>query len=161
MLIQILTLATCFVSASYGKCTEGSTTMTDCRIQIWKAKTGKRGVSSIKLCKLPPTAEAFSEHVRRCHFQVAMWKAALDDAPPPMDPCVFGWERNHENVLLPSTVPALLAPEAILKMIQCNCVTSYCKTDSCSCAQIGCTMFCKCEGGELCKNRLTHTIIRC
>ena len=86
-----------------------------------------------------------------------MWKAALDDAPPPMDPCVFGWERNHENVLLPSTVPALLAPEAILKMIRCNCVTSYCKTDSCSCAQIGCTMFCKCEGGELCKNRLTHT----
>ncbi len=101
----VLQQATRFMSAAYGKGTVGCTSMTDCRLKLWKSKTSKAGASSIKLCSLPPTTEAFTENVRRCHLQVAIWKAALDDAPPSMDPCENGWEFNHENILIPHTVP--------------------------------------------------------
>ena len=125
---------------------------------MWKLKTGKSGASSPKLCSLPPTNEAFMENVRRCHLQVAIWKSALIDSPPQIEPCQYGWELDQQGVLIPCTVSAgtNLAPPIILKLIRCNCKTSSCQTASCSCSRIGCTIFCLCGGGESCRNPLTN-----
>ena len=49
-----------------------------------------------------------------------------------------------------------LAPRFILELIHCNCKVSNYQTASCSCHSIGCTIFCLCGGGELCRNPLTH-----
>jgi hypothetical protein len=89
---------------------------------------------------------------------VATWKAALEDSPPPMHPCEYGWEPNLKGVMIPRTVPVCtdLAPQFILKLIRCNCKKSGCQTATCSCSKIGCTIFCLCGGGESCKNPLTH-----
>ena len=44
-----------FMCAAYGKVAEPCTSMTECRVNMWRSKTGKRGTSSIKLCSLPMT----------------------------------------------------------------------------------------------------------
>jgi len=151
--------ATKFICAAYGKIAESCSSMTECRGKIWRSKTGKSGASSVKLCCLPPTSEAFIEHVHRCHLQVAIWKAALLQSPPNMNPTEYGWELDHQGILLPRTLPSdtLSVPPGILQFIHCNCKTSACRTASCSCSKLGCTMFCLCEGGEACKNPLTRS----
>jgi len=78
--------------------------MTECRVKMWHSKTGKSGASSVKLCSLPSTSNAFIENVHRGHLQVAVWKAALQDSPPNMDPTNYGWELDHERILQPRTV---------------------------------------------------------
>ena len=154
----VLSQATKFMCAVYGKVAEACASMTECRVLMWKQKTGKSGASSPKLCSLPPTSEAFLENVRRCHLQVAIWRSALEVSPPQMDPCKFGWELDQQGVLIPCTVSAgtNLAPPFVLKLIRCNCKTSSCQTANCSCSRIGCTIFCLCGGRESCRNPLTH-----
>ena len=60
-------------------------------------KTSKRKVTGAPRLKyLPPTseafeqnlrrAEAFEQNVRRAHFQVSVWKAALENDPPELAP---------------------------------------------------------------------------
>ena len=66
--------ATNFICAAYGKITQSCTSMTECRVKMWHSKTGKSGASSVKLCSLPPTSDAFIENVHRGHLQVAVWK---------------------------------------------------------------------------------------
>lgn len=149
--------ATSFICAAYGKATESCKSMTECRVKMWHSKTGKSGASSVKLCSIPPTSDAFIENVHRCHLQVAIWKAALLESPPEMDSEKYGWERDHQGILLPRTIPtgSTSAPPNILQLIRCNCKTSGCRTAACSCSKIGCTVFCQCEGTEACKNPLT------
>ena len=66
-----------FMCTGYGKVAESCSSMTECRVKMWRSKTGKSGASSVKLCSIPPTTESFTENVHRCHLQVAIWKAAL------------------------------------------------------------------------------------
>ena len=145
-----------FISAAYGKVGETCSTMTECRVKMWKTKTGKSGTSSLKLRSLPPTTNAFTEHVRRCHLQVATWKVPLMESPPELDPVQYGWELDHQGVLQPKTVipGTLYAPASILQLIRCQCKTSGCRTAACNCSKVGCTMFCLCEGGEACMHPL-------
>ena len=74
--------ATNFICAAYGKITQTCTSMTECRVKMWHSKTGKSGASSVKLCSLPPTNNAFIENVHRGHLQIAVWNAALQESPP-------------------------------------------------------------------------------
>ena len=95
--------------AAYGKVAESCNSMTDYRVKMWRSETGKSGASSVKLCSIPPTTEAFTENVYICHLQVAIWKAALLESPPEMDATRYGWELDHLHlldVLVPRTVPS-------------------------------------------------------
>ena len=154
----VLAQATKFICATYGKVVEACMLMTECRLKMWKIKTGKSTTSSPNLNSLPPTDEAFMENVRRCHLQVTVWESALCDSPQQMDPCQYGWEVDPHGVPIPCTVPAgtCLAPPSIMKFIRCNCKTSGCQTAGCSCSRIGCTIFCPCGGREACRNPLTQ-----
>ena len=150
--------ATKFRCAVYGKVAESGNSMTECRVKMWRSKTGKSGASSVKLCSIPPTTETLTENVHRCHLQVAIWKAALLDSPE-LDSTKNGWELDHIGILVPRTVPSgtLSAPPDILQLIRCNGKTSGCRTAACSCTKIGYTIFCLCEGAEACKNSLTRS----
>ena len=109
--------ATKFMCTAYGKVAKSCNSMTECRVKMWRSKTGKSGASSVKLCSIPPTTEAFTENVHRCHLQVAVWKAALLEAPPDMDSTKYGWELDHLGILVPRTVPSgtLFAPPDVFK----------------------------------------------
>ncbi len=64
--------ATKFMYTAYGKVAESCNSMTECMVKMWRSKTGKSDASSVKLCSIPPTTEAFAENVHRCHLQVAI-----------------------------------------------------------------------------------------
>ena len=125
---------------------------------MWRSKTGKSGASSLKLCSIPPTTEAFTENVHRCHLQVAIWKAALHESPE-MDSTKYGWELDHIGIMVNRTVPSgtLSAPPDILQLIHCNGNASGCRIAACSCTKIGYTILCLCEGVEACTNPLTRS----
>ena len=68
------------------------------------------GIISESLFYNPPTSEAFTENVRKCHLQEAIWKAAHLESPPEMDSKKYGWELDHQGVLIPRTVPSGTLP---------------------------------------------------
>jgi len=109
--------------------------MTECRQQLWAQKTGK-STAAPKLCGLPPTTEAFEQNVYRAHFQVAQWYSALSGDPPPLNAVDYGWEADGANkCLIPRNmaegVPC--APEQILKLVKCGCVSERpCKGANCA-----------------------------
>ena len=76
-----------------------------------------------------------------------------------MDSTKYGWELDHIGILVPRTVPSytLSAPPDTLQLIHCNDKASGCGTAACSGTNIGCTIFCLCEGAEACKNPLTRS----
>ena len=118
-------------------------------------KTGK-STAAPKLCGLLPTAEAFDQNVYRAHLQVAQWYSALSRDPAPLNAVDYGWEADEANkCLIPSRNMAEWAPEQILKLVKCGCISERpCKGANCCCMghQLPCTMFCACGGGRACLN---------
>lgn len=144
------------MAACYG-CKVPCSSITECRQQVWTQKTG-RSTAAPKLCGLPPTTEAFLQNVNRAHFQVAQWYSALSGDPPPLNAVEYGWEADHTNkCLIPRNMSegVAYAPEQILKLVKCGCVSSRpCKGSNCGCLghRLSCTMFCACGGGLTCSN---------
>ena len=144
--------ATQFIAKCYGMTVLPTEIMSDVRFASWLKKNAKRGISSAPPLKsLPPTTEAFCEHVKRCHFQTSIWKSADQPNPPHLIATHYGWEKEVvTKSLLPVALPAmtLCAPNEILMMIKCNCAAeNRCKTGHCGCksAGIACTLFCSCQ----------------
>ena len=64
----------------------------------------------------------------KTHFQACIWKAALDEEPPNLDPLKFGWVKDDSAkslgaIPLPQNVP--LAPAEVLKTIQFTCSSDH------------------------------------
>jgi len=111
-----------------------------------KNKKSGASASSLKLCSLTPTSDVFIKNVHKGQMQVAVWKVAIQESLPNMDPTRYGWELDHECIVQPWTVSSgrLSAPPEIVQLIWC------------SCCKIACTIFCVCEGGQACENPLTQ-----
>ena len=62
------------------------------------------------------------------------------------------------RLLLPVIIPLFVkpAPDEVLKLIHCNCLTTRCATYGCSCGkfQMLCTEFCACNA-ETCLSKWT------
>ena len=110
----------------------------------------------------PPTSEAFDQNVRRAHFQVSVWRAALEKDPPELAPTNVDWEKDEASrSLLPVTISedVALAHMDVLKVIRCGCAKDQpCATARCMCgtAQMSCIIFCGCHGIEECCNIWTN-----
>ena len=154
----VLREATEFIVACYGKSAGDATTLTECRIRMWKSKMASNATAP-KLQALPPTSEAFLENIKRCHFQVSIWKSSLSGTPNAMDAVGYGWEKNNSGYLAPTTVAhgVKIVPESILKLIKCGCQSLACSSSQCRCvgANLPCTIFCSCDAGDICNNPLT------
>ena len=76
--------------------------------------------------RLPPAASATKFHSLRCYFQVMMWIGITDGME------VTEWEWNcQDNSLILAMLNSNPVPEALLKMIHCNCSTG-CSSLRCS-----------------------------
>ena len=98
--------------------------MTLLRYTVWLSKMSNPKLNSAPDSKaLPPTTEAFEEHVYRVHLQTAVWKAALDADPPSINSVHYGWSSD---TLLPIALPPDVspAPDEVLKLIRCGCSSS-------------------------------------
>lgn len=154
--------ATTFIAACYGSKVEGD--MNTHRYAMWKSKMGNSKITSApKLKSLPPSREAFIQHVRRAHHQVMIWNSAIQAHPPNLDVIQYGWQEGEDGALSPTTLPndVPAAPVNILQLIKCGCTsTQPCSTGRCGCvaAQISCSMFCNCNAGSDCCNEQTKAV---
>ena len=57
--------------------------MSEMRFAVWSTKMENSKITSApKLKSLPPTSDAFAQHVNRAHYQTMIWKSSLSNAPP-------------------------------------------------------------------------------
>ena len=76
-----------------------------------------------------------------------------------MDTKKWGWDLNG-NELIPIMMDNEPAPDALLKMIHCNC--GACKTGRCSCKKYGleCTAACgPCQENGKCENMRNEPLL--
>ena len=144
-----------FTALLYGDDSEAD--LNTIRANCFKKKiAGKRHITP-KLSSLPPTMTSFEEHVKRAHFQTALWKAAKEPSQPELDPLDHGWEI-HQSSLRPvfGLKDRLPAPDEVLNLVSCNCKTG-CSSNNCTCkkSSLTCTSFCKCKGTFACRNPMT------
>ena len=159
---EVVAEAASFISKCYGSKYDGD--MSEMRFAVWSTKMSNKKISSApKLKSLPPTSDAFAQHVYRAHYQTMIWKSALSSSPPAQaDPVQYGWTKKDSNlfpVMLPDDVSP--APVEVLQMIKCGCASSRpCSTGRCSCvlAQMSCSMFCNCHAAADCNNDHTRNI---
>ena len=70
-----------FMLACYGA--TKSENMSAARYDIWLSKLSKKNLSAApQLKSLPPTSEAFGEHVKSAHFQASIFIASDEPIPP-------------------------------------------------------------------------------
>ena len=146
---DVMKESTHFIGACYGQKCDPSDTMSSIRYKVWVSCTGRKGASILpKLKSLPPTVEAFRENVKRAHFQVCIWKAALQQDPSELDPLEFGWaSEGPSGAYFPVSLPSKVefAPSDILKLINCSCSSDRpCSSQRCSClsAQLALIVHC-------------------
>ena len=119
--------------------------------------------SAPKLKTLPPTTEAFHQHIYCAHMQTMIWKSKSSAPPAAVDPVLFGWTRKEEQKLFPVMLPESgpPAPTEVMKIIKCGCASaSPCSIGRCGCvlAQMSCSMFCLCLTEKECNNAQTRFI---
>ena len=149
--------ATDFVAACYGARTVPN--MSTARYNVWTSKMASKHLKSAPSLKmLPPTTEAFEQHVHRAHFQAAIWRSALEPDPPALDPTHYGWSMDSSALLhsAPLPVDVLPAPLDVLQLIKCGCSSEQpCSTARCGCfsAHLSCSIFCGCHVDNRCHNK--------
>ena len=154
---SVILQSVAFIASCYGHQNESN--MTALRYLVWIGKMANHRLNSApELRVLPPTSEAFKQHVFRAHFQAAIWRSALQPDPPALSPLQYGWMKSPTaNMLEPIPLPSSVsvAPDYVLKMIKCG--YGSCSTARCSCrtAHISCSEFCDCYQSGDCTNPQT------
>ena len=114
-----------------------------------------------KLCSLPPTDPAFTENLKRAHFQICIWKHALNPNVPDLDPVQYGWTKDIAAKSLVA-VHVLRNTDLSLnytrELIKCSCSSdppcvsaNYC----CKKAEMPCFVFFACKITD-CYRAQTH-----
>ncbi len=59
------------------------------------------------------------ENTKRAHFQACIWKAALDEEPPKLDPLKFGWVKDDSSKSLSAiSLPMCISSASLLSVLQ-------------------------------------------
>jgi hypothetical protein len=102
---------------------------------------------------LPPTHDALSFHIKRAHYQAAVWQQADRQHPALSPPETLGW-RIENGKLVPTLTTLPSVPESCVALIFCSC-TTQCRRNNCKCKKAGlpCTAACKCSTSQdTCRN---------
>jgi len=128
-----------FVIIMYDR-TSGCTDLNTARKQLFTKK-------SRTLELLPPTLDAFIQHVKRSILQgVHCWGHCLDKQPPLYSPAQWGWSKDN-NSWTPLWGMLPEASKICSELIHCACKKG-CTTRRCKClkANLLCTALCQCDG---------------
>ena len=141
--------ATSFMLACYGVPKLDS--MTQARANLWKTRVGRGSSTMPKLCSLPPTDSTVMEKLKRAHFQICIWKHALNLNVLDLDPVQYGWTKDKATKSLVAVhVPQNtdLALSYIQELIKCSCSSDPPRVSAnCGCKKAGmpCSVFCACK----------------
>ena len=96
---------------------------------------------------LPPTSAAAKYHNLRVYLQVQIWKGS-----DKLQPLEYGWKKSEEK-FMPILTDLPPAPDDLLKMIRCNCLTD-CSSMRCTCKKhnVPCSPACGNCRGSGCTN---------
>ena len=121
---SVMSQAVAFISAAYGKVVESCKSMTECRLKLWKLKTGKSKLwtlsrrmkrfflNSVKNIPLASSNLAkYNRWLSTCNGPMWLWLGAWPPSGDDPTYCIY-WNRS--------------APRSILKMIRCNWKRSSC-----------------------------------
>ena len=95
---------------------------------------------------LGQTSDAASFHSLRVYHQVQVWMGRMD-----IDPLDWGWMKKADFIL-PITMSKQAAPDELLKVIRCSCLTDCKGRCTCSKYNLKCTSMCKNCRGVSCFN---------
>ena len=75
---------------------------------------------NVEMTPPPPSQNALFQHCRRAMFQTSVWTTAHDSAMIEPDPCLYGWNREHDQ-LIPEwiTIPEVAA--MCKELVKCGC----------------------------------------
>ena len=104
--------------------------------------------------RLPPTKSATTFHCFRVYYQILVWMGFESD----LDPLDWGW-RLEDGRMVPIMTAMDAAPDNLLKMVHCNCITG-CSTARCSCRKSGlaCSSVCGSCQVTSCDNPLNQIL---
>lgn len=105
------------------------------------------GGNSKDLRSLPPTEDAFKQHLLRCLYATLVQKRAHVQHPTLPAVTSFGWIMG--TYLQPVSMLKPPFPELTQSLASCKCVTSRCiRNCSCKKSKVPCCVACRCEGKE-------------
>src|SRR6218665_1789141 len=95
---------------------------------------------------LPPTSDAFLQHVKRSIYQaVHCWGHCLEKQVKVLDPGDWGWTKNGNGwVPLWMTIPEV--SKICRELIHCSCKKGCLGRCKCVKANLVCTALCQCDG---------------
>lgn len=97
---------------------------------------------------LPPTEDAFEQHVQRALYQTAVWRHSHLPKPKLWDPVGRGWRLREDGSVEPVMFQKEAAPKEVRDITHLYC-KGKCKCNDgtkCQCFAVGltCTEFCSC-----------------
>jgi len=101
---------------------------------------------------IPPTADALYQHIKRAHFQSAVWRQAHVPIPNLPDVLSCGWEKRDDGKLTPTLMTVTATPQGHSALTKCSCKgPNKCSRKACGCVKIfeRCTFVCACAGSCL------------
>lgn len=106
--------------------------------------------------ELPPTEDAFIQHVMRARYQVAIWCQSHVPNQVVWEPIGNGWKLSDCSCLEPVMYTKEAAPIEVQDLTHLYCSDHGCNVSGkCQCLQSGlkCTEFCTCD--EECQNSIS------
>jgi len=106
--------------------------------------------------KLPPTTDAFQEHLKRANYQTFILAHATQQYLKLPSPETSGWMKDGQQQLVPRRMSQPAAPDAVLVFVKCGCKSDY-RYRRCGCRKedMMCTDACSCDS-EQCINRVPY-----
>ena len=91
--------------------------------------------------------------ILRSHLICSIWKSADKKHPVELDVLSYGWERNEDGLLVATMTDKPPAPEAIIEISFCKCVTG-CNNMRCKCKknQLICSELCENDNDDICNH---------
>ncbi|CAG9760430.1 unnamed protein product [Ceutorhynchus assimilis] len=96
--------------------------------------------------ELPPTDDAFKQHLKRCIYQLKIWYSSHQAENHFEDPSRYGWILE-ENVWVPVLSTQEPVPDNLRKILSIRCSDKICNNSRCICVTQGlkCCTECKCK----------------
>lgn len=97
---------------------------------------------------LPPTEDAFKQHVLRARYQTSIWCNSHLPKPTLWNPVGNGWRLNESHHLEPVTYTGEAAPVEVRNLTHLYCTDTECTLQrKCHCVKMGlpCIEFCSCD----------------
>ncbi len=115
--------------------------------------------TDLSTANLPPTEDAFQQHVLRALYQTAVWRHSHLAKPLLWNPVGRGWRLREDGCIEPVMFQKAPAPKEIRDITHLYCKDGNCNdATKCQCLSVGltCTEFCSCPFPD-CPN-MTHFV---